>query len=117
MPWPLIPISRLLPTNDGCYLVHACSDSCAQQINEQSNAYYISKNIVFKEADSSDDDYCSSYIPPFTTNTESAIDLFKAYNENLHHQAKKKGNNFRAMFFDMMNNAIEEARTDRLENK
>src|SRR5438046_1808807 len=42
------PLSRLLPTNDGCYLVHACFDSCAPQINEQSNAYYRSKNIVFK---------------------------------------------------------------------
>ena len=108
------PLSRLLPTNDGCYLVHACSDYCAQKINEQSNAYYRSKNIVFKETDSSDDDYCSSYILPFTTNTESAIDLFKARNRNLHHQAEKKGNNFEAMCFDMMNNAIEEACTGRL---
>ncbi len=43
-----------------------------------------------------------------------AIDAFKAYNRNLRHQAEKKENNFKAMFFDMMNNAIEEACTDRL---
>src|SRR5437762_1110355 len=43
------PLSCLLPTNDGCYLVHACSDSCAQQINEQSNAYYRSKILYLKK--------------------------------------------------------------------
>ncbi|CAB4387897.1 unnamed protein product [Rhizophagus irregularis] len=99
-------MSRLLPTNDGCYLVHACSDSCARQINEQSNAYYRSKNIIFKKAD---DDHCCSYIP------DKAIDAFKARNENPRHRVEKKGNNFEAMFFDMMNNAIEEACRDRLE--
>ncbi|GBB89600.1 hypothetical protein RclHR1_16330002 [Rhizophagus clarus] len=93
------PISRLLPTNDGCYLVHACSDSCAWQINEQSNAYYRSKNIIFKKADG------CSYVP------DRAIDAFKAFNKNLCHWADKKGNNFKAMIFDMMNNAIEEAQS------
>jgi len=43
-----------------------------------------------------------------------AIDAFKAYNRNLHYRAEKKGNNFEAIFFDIMNNAIEEACTDRL---
>ena len=99
------PMSRLLPTNDGCYLVHACSDSCVRQINEQSNAYHRSKNIIFKKAN---DDHCCSYVP------DRAIDAFKAYNKNLRHRAEKKGNNFEVMFFDMMNNAIEEACTDRL---
>jgi len=47
-------------------------------------------------------------------NADRAIDAFKAYNRNLRHQAEKKENNFKAMFFDMMNNAIEEACTDRL---
>ena len=86
VPQPFIPIH----TNDGCYLVHAYSNSCAQQINEQSDADY-QKNIIFKEADSTNDDYCSSYIPPFITTTESDIDLFKAYNENIRDHAKKEG--------------------------
>ena len=51
---------------------------------------------------------CCSYVP------DRAIDTFKTRNENLRHRAEKKGNNFEAMIFDMMNNAIEEARTDRL---
>ena len=46
--------------------------------------------------------------------SDRAIDAFKAYNRNLCHQAEKKGNNFEAMIFDMMNSAIEEACTDRL---
>ncbi|CAB4390085.1 unnamed protein product [Rhizophagus irregularis] len=46
--------------------------------------------------------------------SDRAIDAFKAYNRNLCHQAEKKGNNFEAMIFDMMNNAIEEACTDHL---
>ncbi|GBB88668.1 hypothetical protein RclHR1_15220009 [Rhizophagus clarus] len=43
-----------------------------------------------------------------------AIDAFKAYNRNLCHQAEKKGNNFEAMIFDMMNSAIEEVCIDHL---
>ncbi|CAG8551575.1 11571_t:CDS:2 [Cetraspora pellucida] len=46
--------------------------------------------------------------------SDRAIDAFKAYNRNLCHQAEKKGNNFEAMIFDMMNSAIEEACTDHL---
>ncbi|GET04432.1 hypothetical protein GLOIN_2v1470034 [Rhizophagus clarus] len=44
--------------------------------------------------------------------SDRAIDAFKAYNRNLCHQAEKKKNNFKAMIFNMMNSAIEEACTD-----
>ena len=44
--------------------------------------------------------------------TERDIDLFKAY--NIHDRAKKEGNHFEAMMFDMMVNATEEMRTKRL---
>ncbi|CAG8684449.1 13108_t:CDS:10, partial [Funneliformis caledonium] len=100
------PMFRLLPTNDRCYLVYACSDLCTQRINEQSNAYYRSKNIIFKKTD---DNHCCSYIP------DQAIDAFKACNKILRHCAEKKGNNFEVMFFDIMNNSIKEACRDRLE--
>ncbi|GBB84351.1 hypothetical protein RclHR1_10980003 [Rhizophagus clarus] len=62
------------------------------------NIFFLSfiNKLSLKKADG------CSYVP------DRAIDAFKAYNKNLCHWAEKKGNNFEAMIFDTMNNAIKE---------
>ena len=74
-------------------------------------AYKNNRNKIHEQPTSSISASSSSGL---AGNTDRAIDAFKAYNKNLCHQAEKKENNFKAMFFDMMNNAIEETCTDRL---
>ena len=77
-------------------------------------AHKNNRNKIHERPTSSISASSSSSFEGNEKTSERAIDAFKAYNRNLRHRAEKKGNNFEAMFFDMMNNAIEEACTDRL---
>src|ERR1051325_2384066 len=40
----IYPLSRLLPTNDRCYLVHTCSDSCAHIQVQNIRPLFSNKN-------------------------------------------------------------------------
>ncbi|CAI2199499.1 3111_t:CDS:1, partial [Funneliformis geosporum] len=77
-------------------------------------AHKNNRNKIHERPTSSISASSSSGLAGNKKTSDRAIDAFKAYNRNLRHRAEKKGNNFEAMFFDMMNNTIEEACTDRL---